>query len=116
MKPTIVCICGSTKYKQQILGHSQRETIFGRIIINHGFFHHTDQFPITDEQKDMLDALMLSKIDLADEVLVVNPNGYIGKSTERAIAYARKHRKKVRYTNIEEAERKKRHEARKAAQ
>ena len=41
-KPTIVCICGSTKYKDQILGHTQRETIFGKIAINHGFFHHSE--------------------------------------------------------------------------
>ncbi|MEJ7651743.1 MAG: hypothetical protein WKF57_22265 [Nakamurella sp.] len=45
--------------------------------------------PVTDEQKTVLDALHLGKIDLADRVLVVNPGGYVGESTSREIAYAR---------------------------
>lgn len=114
MRPIVVCICGSTKFKTQILGHTQRETIFGKIAINHGFFHHTDKFPITDEQKDMLDELMLRKIDIADEILVVEPGEYIGNSTKRAITYAQKQGKRVRYASKEEAERKRKHEERKA--
>ncbi len=114
MKPTVVCICGSTRHKAQILGHTQRETIFGKVAINHGFFHHTDQFPITDAQKDMLDELMLRKIDIADEILVVDPNEYIGNSTKRAILYAERQHKRVRYVSKEEAERKRRHAERKA--
>ena len=43
---------------------------------------------ITHEQKTVLDALHLRKIDLADRVLVVNPGGYIGESTTREIDYA----------------------------
>ena len=44
---------------------------------------------ITDEQKQILDELHLRKIDLADAVFVVDPGGYIAKSTTREIAYAR---------------------------
>lgn len=47
----------------------------------------------------MLDTLHLQKIDLADEVLVVNPGGYIGDSTRREINYALSHGKPVRYTH-----------------
>ena len=43
---------------------------------------------VTSDQKAMLDALHLRKIDLADRVLVVNPGGYIGESTRSEIAYA----------------------------
>ena len=107
-RPTIVCIIGSTKFKQQILGLSQRETLSGRIVINHGFFHHIDMFPITDEQKKMLDTLMLRKIDAADEVLVCDINGYKGKSTIAAIEYARAHDKRVRVFTEEEIARKNR--------
>lgn len=112
--PTIVCICGSSKFRELILGHSRKETLHGRIVVNHGFFHHADPFPITDETKDMLDELMLRKIDVANEVLVIDPNGYIGKSTDRAIFYAKKQGKPVRYLSIEEEERKKRNAERRA--
>ena len=54
---------------------------------------------ISDEQKTVLDALHLCKIDLADRVLVVNPGGYVGESTSREIAYARATGKPVSFTN-----------------
>ena len=45
----------------------------------------------------MLDRLHLQKIDLADEILVVNVGGYIGNSTKREIQYAKDTGKGVRY-------------------
>jgi hypothetical protein len=45
----------------------------------------------------MLDALHMCKIDMADEVLVINIGGYIGESTSREIAYAKLRGKKIRY-------------------
>jgi hypothetical protein len=47
----------------------------------------------------MLDDLHRHKIDLADEVLIVNPDGYIGDSTRSEIDYARARGKPVRYTH-----------------
>lgn len=52
----------------------------------------------TSEQKAVLDALHLRKIDLADRVLIVNPGGYIGESTRREIAYAQAGDKPISYT------------------
>ena len=54
---------------------------------------------ISAEQKTVLDALHLCKIDLADRVLVVNPDGYVGESTSKEIAYARASGKPVSFTN-----------------
>lgn len=54
---------------------------------------------ISDEQKTVLDALHLRKIDLADRVLVVNSGGYIGESTSREIAYAQATGKPVSFTD-----------------
>jgi hypothetical protein len=57
-----------------------------------------DESP-TPEQKDVLDALHMRKIDLADRVLIVNPGGYIGESTRREIAYAQASRKPITFTD-----------------
>jgi hypothetical protein len=57
-----------------------------------------DETP-TPEQKDVLDALHMRKIDLADRVLIVNPGGYIGESTRREIAYAQASGKPVTFTD-----------------
>jgi len=55
--------------------------------------------PVSEDEKAVLDALHLRKIDLADRILVVNPDGYIGESTSREIAYARASGKPVSFTH-----------------
>jgi hypothetical protein len=50
-----------------------------------------------DQVKARLDELHLRKIDLADEVLILNVGGYIGESTLRELEYARATGKHIRY-------------------
>lgn len=57
-----------------------------------------DEAP-SPEQKAVLDALHLSKIDLADRVLIVNPGGYLGESTRSEIAYAQAAGKPITFTD-----------------
>ena len=38
---------------------------------------------------------------MADEILVINVNGYVGESTKSEIEYAKAHRKKVQYLEEE---------------
>lgn len=45
----------------------------------------------------MLDDMHLRKIDMADEVFVINVGGYIGFSTKAEIKYAMAAGKPVRY-------------------
>ena len=47
--------------------------------------------------KKMLDDMHKRKIDMADEIFVINKNGYIGSSTKSEIEYALKTNKKVNY-------------------
>lgn len=49
------------------------------------------------QQKIMLDELHKRKIDLADEVFVINVGGYIGESTASEIKYAKQLGKPIRY-------------------
>ena len=52
--------------------------------------------------KEMLDDMHKRKIDMADEIFVINVNGYIGSSTKSEIEYAIKTGKKVNYLeNVE---------------
>ncbi len=57
-----------------------------------------DESP-TPEEKAVLDALHLRKIDLADRVLIVNPGGYVGESTRKEIAYAQAAGKPITFTH-----------------
>ena len=47
--------------------------------------------------KEMLDDMHKHKIDMADEIFVINVGGYIGDSTRSEIEYAMKRGKVVRY-------------------
>ena len=70
----------------------------GCIVISVGLFGHSgDEEVWKPGTKEMLDDMHLRKIDLADEIFVINVGGYIGESTRREIAYAEKTGKKVRY-------------------
>lgn len=99
--PTIVCLCGSTRFYTSFQEANYRETMKGKIVLSVGFYPHATQQMhgetegCTEEQKIALDELHKRKIDLADEILVLNVGGYIGDSTRSEIEYARKHGKPV---------------------
>jgi hypothetical protein len=94
-RPEIVCICGSARFLPEMRAANRELTSSGVIVVAPS---EADEAP-TPEQKAVLDALHLRKIDLADRVLVVNPGGYVGESTRREIAYARAAGKPVSFTD-----------------
>ena len=101
-QPTIVCLCGSTRFADVFHLAQLRETLAGRIVLSIGVDTKSDSDllaagEITEEDKKRLDQLHLRKIDLAQEVLVLNVGGYIGTSTANEIRYARAHGKSLRW-------------------
>lgn len=58
-----------------------------------------DNFHIGDKEnmKQIVDEVHKRKIDLSDEILVININDYIGESTKSEIAYAIEHKKPVKW-------------------
>ncbi len=96
-KYKIVTLCGSTRFKDEFLRVQKELTLKGYIVISVGLFGHSgDDEVLDDGVKAMLDEMHLAKIDMADEIFIVNPGGYIGKSTSREVVYARSHGKQVR--------------------
>lgn len=96
--PTIVCLCGSTRFLEAFREANLRETLAGKIVLSIGCDFKSDHgLGLTDADKEKLDILHLRKIDLADEVLILNVNGYIGKSTRKELDYALINNKRVRY-------------------
>ena len=73
-------------------------TLEGNIVISVGLFGHSGDDEVwTEGTKEMLDQMHLRKIDMADEIYVINVGGYIGESTRREIEYAKKNGRVVRY-------------------
>ncbi len=94
----VITLCGSTRFKDAFLEAQKRLTLEGNIVVSVGLFGHSgDEEVWKPGIKDMLDRMHLSKIDMADEVFVINVDGYIGESTSREIDYALAHGKSVKY-------------------
>ena len=94
----IITLCGSTKFKDEFIAAQKRLTLEGNIVISVGLFGHSGDNEVWSKStKPMLDDMHKRKIDLADEIFVINVGGYIGSSTNSEIEYALKTKKSVKY-------------------
>lgn len=94
----IITLCGSTKFKDEFIAEQKRLTLEGNIVISVGLFGHSGDNEVWWKSiKKMLDDMHKRKIDLADEIFVINPGGYIGESTRDEIKYATRADKPVNY-------------------
>lgn len=98
-KYKVVTLCGSTRFKEQFMDAQKRLTLAGYIVISVGLFGHAGDQEVWDgmdegtlsKTKEMLDDMHKRKIDMADEIYVINVGGYIGDSTRSEIQYAEEH-------------------------
>lgn len=101
----VVTLCGSTRFKEQFMKAQKDLTLKGNIVISVGLFGNSEDQDVwknMDEEtltktKEMLGEMHKRKIDMADEIFVINVNGYIGESTKSEIKYAKEHGKTVNY-------------------
>ncbi len=104
-KYKVITLCGSTRFKDAFMEANKRLTLEGNIVISVGLFGHAGDAEVWENMdegtltrtKEMLDDMHKRKIDMADEIFVINVGGYIGDSTRSEIAYARETGKAVRY-------------------
>jgi len=109
-RPTIVCLCGSTRFGKEFAEANLAETLAGNIVLTIGCSMRSDaelflsSTPEAVKQiKDDLDELHKRKIDIADEVYILNVNGYIGESTLGELIYALQKKKFVRWLEPQRA-------------
>lgn len=95
--PRVVCLCGSTRFGDAFRDAMRNETLAGNIVLSVGLLGHAEGLDMDGPIKAKLDELHKRKIDLADEVLILNVGGYIGASTRSELEYARMLGKYVRY-------------------
>lgn len=94
----VITLCGSTRFKEQFIEIQKKLTLEGNIVISVGAFGHCGDNEVwTDGKKAMLDRMHFAKIDLADEIFVINVDNYIGDSTRNEIEYAKSKGKRVRF-------------------
>ena len=104
-KYKVITLCGSTRFKDEFMRVQKELTLKGYIVISVGLFGHSGDSQVWENMdegtltktKKMLDDMHKRKIDMADEIYVINVDGYIGSSTRSEIEYAKKHGKKINY-------------------
>lgn len=105
----VITLCGSTRFKEEYMEAQKRLTLEGNIVISVGLFGHSGDNEVWENMdegtltatKAMLDDMHKRKIDMADEIYVINVGGYIGDSTRSEIEYAVSTGKTVRYLEQE---------------
>ena len=104
-KYPVITLCGSTRFKKEFMDVQKQLTLEGNIVISVGLFGHSGDSEVWENMdegtltktKEMLDDMHKRKIDMADEIFVINVNGYIGDSTRSEIEYAEQHGKEIKY-------------------
>lgn len=100
--PKIICLCGSTRFTDVMLVIQWEFTKQGNVVLSwcalpDSYFEGQDKTHVGDQEgvKDIVDEVHKRKIDLSDEIFVINVDGYVGESTRSEIDYAIEHHKPV---------------------
>lgn len=101
-KYKVITLCGSAKFKDDFLKAQEELTLKGNIVLSIGLFRDSKVWEKMDNKrikktKELLDDIHKRKIDMSDEIFVINVGGYIGESTKSEIEYALLKNKKVNY-------------------
>lgn len=108
-KYKVITLCGNAKFKKEFQEIQKKLTLEGNIVISVGLFGHAGDSEVWENQnestlndtKKMLDDMHKRKIDMADEIYVIDVGAYIDESTKSEINYAQRHNKPVRYYSQE---------------
>lgn len=102
IKPKVVCFCGSLRFIEKFKEVEYESVINGTIALLPCcmFVDIEREYGQASDYKLMADELHKRKIDLADEVFVLNVGGYIGNSTRSEIDYANSIGKPVKYLEL----------------
>lgn len=95
-KPKIIVLCGSSRFVDimavcaWLIEKEEKAIAMGLHLLPRWYCGDVDDH-IAEHQgvSAAMDELHLSKIDIADEIFIVNSGDYIGESTAREIEYAK---------------------------
>ena len=101
-KYKVITLCGSTRFKDEFMEAQKNLTLQGNIVISVGLFGHSGDNEVWENMdegtltktKEMLDDMHKRKIDMADEIFVINVNEYID-----ALRQAKKENYEMIYNN-----------------
>ena len=92
----VITICGSMRYKKEMMKVTEELTLKGYCILT-PMYQVTENIEINEKQKELLKKEHFKRIEISDAILVLNIDNYIGESTKLEIDYAKKLNKEILY-------------------
>ena len=93
----VITLCGSARFKDEFRKQEQILSLKGYIVLSPIFFDEEIQTKLERTKLEMLKLMHYKRIELADEILVINKYGYIGDSTKKEIDFAKKLNKIIKF-------------------
>lgn len=94
----VITVCGSMKYINEMIEVAEKIEFEGNCVLMPLYNpNKTSKDSYTEEECTMLDKAHKERIKLADAILVVNVDGYIGNSTKSEIEFAKDLNKEIIY-------------------
>lgn len=93
-KRKIITLCGSSRFKDVFHKVAAEYTLMGYIVLMPHCYYENNARP---DLKDVLVDVHRDMIEMSDEILVINPDGYIGESTKEEIKWAQALSKVIKY-------------------
>lgn len=95
-----ITICGSYKFRQQMIEIAEKLTLEGNCVLVPNELTRPNKESYSQSEVLLFNKMHKEKIKLSDAILVVDIDGYIGKSTNGEIEFAKALGKKIIYYSI----------------
>lgn len=92
----VITICGSFKFVNEMIRFAIQLELKGNIVLM-PIFPIEDEIVLNESELITLGEVHKKKIEMADEVFIVDVNGYIGSSTRSEIEFAKSIGKQIKY-------------------
>lgn len=94
----IITVCGSLRFYKEMMEITEKVELQGNCMLVPIYNPNKPNKDVfTEEEALMLDKMHKERIKLADAILVVNVDGYVGSSTKNEIEFAKSLNKEIIY-------------------
>ncbi len=95
-----ITLIGSTKYKSRFMSLAKELELKGATVTHTHLFSHAEGYELTDDEVEQALRNGENRINKADYVIVICPDGIIGESTKQELQYALSNKKRVLFQPI----------------
>lgn len=93
----IITVCGSFKFMKEMMLITEKIGLQGNCMLTPVYPTKSGKDNYTEDEAKIAGQMHFERIKLADAILVVNVNDYVGESTKKEIEFAKSLGKEVMY-------------------